>query len=110
VLSQVSEAQQTTISTYDYRDTFSLLEKSYQKVKLTHKFIVGPPTSKLQAIGVALFKLFRQDVQILYPTPKSYKFREHTKLSSSVHSLKLYKYSDFVQKLVNSRHQIDVTT
>jgi hypothetical protein len=110
VLEQVSEAQQTAISTYDYRDTFSLLERYYQQVKLTHKFVVGPPTSKLQAISVALFKLYRQDVQILYPTPKSYLLREHSKFSSTVHSIKFNKFSEFVQELVKYRHQIDVTS
>ena len=110
VLSQVPEIQQTAISTYNYKDTFALLEKHYQQVKLTHKYIVGPPTSKLQAIAVALFKLFRQDVQILYPTPKSYLLLEHTKFSSRVHSIKFNKFSEFVQGLVNNRHQIDVST
>lgn len=108
VFSQVSEIQQTTISTYNYIETFILLEKWYQKVKLTHKYIVGPPTSKLQAVAVSLFKLYRQDIQILYPTPKSYLFREHSKFSSTIHSICFNNFSRFVKELVKSRQKIDV--
>lgn len=108
VLSQISDVEQTTVSTFDYLETFALLEDCYQKVKLTHKFIVGSPISKLQAVAVALFKLYRQDVQILYPTPKSYLFMEHSKFSGKIHSIRFKNFSQFVNELVKNRQRIDV--
>ncbi len=108
VLSQISDIEQTKISTYNYVQTFSLLEKCYQKVKFTHKFIIGPPTSKLQAVAVALFKLYRQDVQILYPTPKSYLFKEHSRFSSTIHSIYFNNFSLFIEELKIKRKKIDV--
>ncbi|MGB2869017.1 MAG: hypothetical protein WBD36_11240, partial [Bacteroidota bacterium] len=108
ILNQISENDQIKISTYWYADTFALLERYYQQVKLTHKFIIGPPSSKLQAVAVSLFKIYRGDVQILYPTPKSYSLQEHSEQSSRVHSIEFSPFSDFMKKLVQRRHEIDV--
>ena len=107
ILAQVTHNQQNNISTYEYREVFDILERCYQQYKLTHKYIVGSPTSKLQAVGVSLFKLFRQDIQILYPTPKSYLLKQHSRYSGKIHHISFKDFSKYINDLLVARHKID---
>lgn len=108
VLEQIRDVDQLTIPTYDYRETFEVLESYYHKYKFTHKFVVGTTTSKFQAVAVSLFKLYRPDIQILYPTPKSYLLREHSSRAGKIHIIGFKQFKSFLDGLVEFRQKIDV--
>ena len=61
-----------TTSTLDYRQTYDLLGKLYWECFSTHKMILAPSGSKMQAVGSYLFRAVHEDVHIEYPTARGY--------------------------------------
>ncbi|MDF7822982.1 hypothetical protein P4B35_03075 [Pontiellaceae bacterium B12227] len=61
-----------TSSALDYRETIACLSEIYNKICFTHRMVLAPTGSKMQALGCALFKICCPDVHIEYPTPESY--------------------------------------
>ncbi|MFI5251384.1 MAG: hypothetical protein ACHQQQ_03035 [Bacteroidota bacterium] len=107
ILGQIKAADQIKVSTYYYAETFQVLEKYYYQYKTSHKFTVGAGVSKLQSIAIAFFKLYRPDIQILYPTPKSYLLKEYSSQSSAIHSIEISNYAKFILDLREFRRRID---
>ena len=55
--------------TQDYHDVLSILENLYRSDGTTHRIVVAPTGSKLQAIGSFFFKVIRPEVELVYPSP-----------------------------------------
>jgi hypothetical protein len=60
------------VSTLDYRETLKCLLGIYSKHCVFHKIIVSPTGSKMQSLAVGLFRGVLKDVQIIYPTSRTY--------------------------------------
>lgn len=60
------------VSTFDYRESVTLLNRLYEERSLSSKLTLSPMGSKLQALGAALFCYMRPDVRVIFATPKEY--------------------------------------
>lgn len=59
-------------SVLDYREAISVLGQIYDRYAITDRLVVSPTGSKMQAVGVGLFRGYFPDVQIVYPTPRTF--------------------------------------
>jgi hypothetical protein len=59
-------------STLDYRETVSLLLQLYWQLSATHRVLLAPAGSKLQAVGCFLVKALHPDIHIEYPSPEGF--------------------------------------
>lgn len=59
-------------STFDYRETVSLLLQLYWELSVNHRILLAPAGSKLQALGCFLAKTLHPDIHIEYPSPKGF--------------------------------------
>ena len=66
------DAKVLEASTFDYRQTWALLESIYQERWETSNLTISPLGSKLQAVAVTLFCFRHSDVRVLFSTPKKY--------------------------------------
>lgn len=60
------------VSTLFYGEAFDVLRDIYNKYCVSHRIVLAPTGSKMQAVGCALLKLCCADVHIEYPTPESF--------------------------------------
>jgi hypothetical protein len=60
------------VSTLDYRETVSLLLHLYWQLSATHRIILAPAGSKMQAVGCFLVKALHPDIHIEYPSPEGF--------------------------------------
>lgn len=61
-----------TVSTLDYRETVLLLLHLYWQLSATHRIILAPAGSKMQAVGCFLVKALHPDIHIEYPSPEGF--------------------------------------
>ncbi len=61
-----------TVSTLDYRETVSMLLRLYWQLSATHRIILAPAGSKLQAVGCFFVKALHPDIHIEYPSPEGF--------------------------------------
>ena len=73
VLRSLQKRAERATSTLDYRDTLGLLLGIYAERSMFDRFVIAPTGSKMQAVGVGLFRSTLLDVQIVYPTPHVFK-------------------------------------
>ncbi len=59
-------------STLDYRETVSLLLQLYWQLSATHRVLLAPAGSKMQAVGCYLVKALHPDIHIEYPSPEGF--------------------------------------
>lgn len=59
-------------STLDYRETVSILLGLYWQLSSTHRVLLAPAGSKMQAIGCFLVKALHPDIHIEYPSPEGF--------------------------------------
>ena len=59
-------------STLDYRETVEILASLYIQYCFSHRLVVAPTGSKLQAVGTAIIKAICYDIHIEYPMPAKY--------------------------------------
>lgn len=59
-------------STLDYRETVSLLLQLYWELSASHRVLLAPAGSKLQAVGCYLVKALHPDIHIEYPSPEGF--------------------------------------
>lgn len=71
-LDQIPNAERYQTSTLDYRETLSCLQELYSKHEIRERLLISPTGSKMQAVAVGIFRSFVEDVQIVYPTPRSF--------------------------------------
>ena len=81
-------------STLDYKETLNSLLQLYGQHAERERLCVSPTGSKMQAVAVGLFRAFMQDVQIVYPTPKEFRFPErYTTGIGQMHLLHLDEFT-----------------
>ncbi len=83
VLESLQKRLEHTTSTLDYRDTLRLLLRIYAERSMFDRFVIAPTGSKMQAVGVGLFRSALLDVQVVYPTP--HVFQTPEKHSTGLH-------------------------
>ena len=60
------------VSTLDYRETLSLLVDLYWQLSATHRVLLAPAGSKMQAVGCFIVKALHPDIHIEYPSPDGF--------------------------------------
>jgi hypothetical protein len=63
---------QRAVSTLDYRETVALLIELYWHLSPTHRVLLAPAGSKMQAVGCFLVKALHPDIHIEYPSPEGF--------------------------------------
>lgn len=87
-------------STLDYEETFTLLSNIYKNHCYTHRIIVAPTGSKMQAVAAALFKICCPDVHIEYPTPESFFIEGFSSPDiEGIHQITFSQFAPFVSGL-----------
>lgn len=77
-------------STLDYRETLECLCKIYANHGMRDRLLISPTGSKMQVVAVGLFRVFVEDVQIVYPTPLMFpKPKNYTTGTGQLHILPL---------------------
>jgi hypothetical protein len=61
-----------TASTLHYRETVEMLLKLYWELSATHRVVLAPSGSKMQAVGCYLVKALHPDIHIEYPSPEGF--------------------------------------
>lgn len=64
--------QEIDVSTLDYRETLNMLLDVYKLHGQREKLIVSPTGSKMQSLAVGITCGFLRDLQVAYPTPRSF--------------------------------------
>ena len=61
-----------SVSTLEYRETVSMLMDLYWKLSPTHRVLLAPAGSKLQAVGCFIAKALHPDIHVEYPSPDGF--------------------------------------
>ena len=61
-----------SVSTLDYRETVKILVELYWDLSPTHRILLAPAGSKLQAVGCYIAKALHPDIHIEYPSPEGF--------------------------------------
>jgi hypothetical protein len=59
-------------STLDYRETVDILLRLYWDLSTTHRVLLAPAGSKMQAVGCFLVKALHPDIHVEYPSPDGF--------------------------------------
>jgi hypothetical protein len=88
------DAERYQTSTLDYRETLTRLLKLYSMHAVHERLLISPTGSKMQTVAVGLFRANVKDVQIVYPTPKSFQSPDGYTLGvGSMHLLPLAPFT-----------------
>lgn len=71
-IDNIIHKEEYTVSTLDYRETYKLITELYAQYGSLEKLVIAPIGSKMQTVGLALVRVHLNDMQIVYPTPKSF--------------------------------------
>ncbi len=87
-LKEINKISDTTpslnISTFNYKDTISNLEKEYQKLNYRYHLNIAPLGSKMQSLGISIFNYFHPDVTIIFAPPKEYGSKRYTEGTKNI--------------------------
>ena len=87
-----------TASTLHYEETLGCLLDIYAEHGAAQRLVVAPTGSKMQAVAVGMFRAFMDDVQIAYPTPRSFsRGKEYTLGVRSLYELRLDAFDAVTQ-------------
>lgn len=86
-------------STLDYRETVAEMECIYSQHGLFERLICAATGSKMQTVGLFFSKMMHPDIQIEYPTPDSYYFKDMAKGVRQVHEVVIDKFAHFLDAL-----------
>jgi len=86
-------------STLDYRETVDELEKIYLQHGLFERIICAATGSKMQTVGLYFSKIMHPDLQIEYPTPDSYYFKDMTHGVRQVHEVIIDGFAALLRSL-----------
>jgi predicted MPP superfamily phosphohydrolase len=87
-----------TATTFDYKELVKNLDKIYKNFRYTHKCVIAPTGSKLQTLGVFIFKQMHPEVQIVYPVTKDFA-EEYSEGCKYIWHVPIYNFFGFVSKL-----------
>ena len=90
------------LSTFEYVKTIEILNEIYKKYKYTHKCIISPTGSKLQALGVLFFKQIYPEIQLVYPVTTKFS-EEYTEGCKEIWYIKFERFSEFMMKIATFR-------
>ncbi len=71
-----SSSEHLNASTLDYSETLDVLIGLYRNHSIRERLLIAPTGSKMQSVAVGIFCAFIEDVQIVYPTPREFRFPE----------------------------------
>ncbi len=92
-IEEILQREDMNASTLDYRETLDHLLVIYSKHGVMERIILSPIGSKMQSVAVGLFKAFIDEIQIAYPTPRSFVSpSEYTKGVRAIYSLCLQNF------------------
>jgi hypothetical protein len=86
-------------STLDYRETVDELEKIYLQHGLFERIICAATGSKMQTVALYFSKIMHPNLQIEYPTPDSYYFKDMTHGVRQVHEVVIEGFAAFLSSL-----------
>jgi hypothetical protein len=84
-------------STLFYQETVDIIASIYIKYCYTHRIVIAPTGSKMQAIACGLIKACCHDVHIEYPTPESYFIDNYS--SSKIKNIHYIEFINFHELL-----------
>jgi hypothetical protein len=94
-LSKIRDAERCRTSTLNYLETLDCLSKVYSQHSIEERIIISPTGSKMQTVAVGIFRSFIEDVQIVYPTPRSFLAPEQYTLGiGPMHLLPMGRFSN----------------
>ena len=86
-------------STLDYRETVDELETIYRQHGLFERIICAATGSKMQTVGLYFSKVMHPELQIEYPTPDSYYFKDMTHGVRHVYEVAIESFATFLSRL-----------
>ena len=90
---KILKREDMNASTLDYRETLDCLLKIYAKHGVMERIILSPIGSKMQSVAVGIFKAFLDEIQIVYPTPRTFVSpSEYTKGFRAIYRLCLQSF------------------
>jgi hypothetical protein len=93
-IDSIREKEEFNASTLDYRDTLKLLLDLYRDHGALEKLVISPTGSKMQSVAVGIACGFLRDIQVVYPTPRSFPSpANYTKGSRATYRLCLEPFS-----------------
>lgn len=98
----IDEIIHQNVTTFDYIDLVRILDKIYKKYRYTHKCVIAPTGSKLQTVGVFIFKQMHPEVQIVYPVTKDFA-EEYSEGCTCIWHIPIFNFFSFVNKLGEHR-------
>jgi len=98
----IDEIMHEELSTFDYVGTVTALDKICMKYRYTHKCVIAPTGSKLQTVGVFIFKQLHPEVQIVYPVTEEFA-EEYTEGCRNIWIIKFLKFHNFIKNLEKYR-------
>lgn len=94
----IDEIIHEELSTFNYRGTVAALDEICRKYNYTHKCVIAPTGSKLQTVGVFVFKQLHPEIQIVYPVTKEFA-EEYTEGCTDIWVINFLKYHNFIKNL-----------
>ncbi len=92
-IEEILRREDMNASTFDYRETLDCLLTTYGTHGVMERLILSPIGSKLQTVAVGIFKSFLEDIQIAYPTPRTFVSpTDYTKGVRAIYSLCLQDF------------------
>lgn len=98
----IDEIIHQNVTTFDYIELVGILDKIYKKYRYTHKCVIAPTGSKLQTVGVFIFKQMHPEVQIVYPVTKNFA-EEYSEGYTKIWHIPIFNFFSFVTKLGQHR-------
>ena len=98
----IDEIMHEELSTFDYVGTVGALDDIYEKFKYTHKCVIAPTGSKLQSVGVFIFKQLHPEVQVVYPVTKEFA-EEYTDGCRKIWLINFVKFHSFIKNFEKHR-------
>lgn len=71
-IDKILNKEEALKSTLDYRDTFKYLLNLYGQYSDLERLVIAPIGSKMQSLAVGLIRSYLDDLQVVYPTPRSF--------------------------------------
>lgn len=102
-IKKLQNFEEHKVCTLDYRKTLEKLLDIYDNYGALEKLIVAPTGSKMQSIAVGLFRVFMEDIQIVFPVERSFDDPKHyTEGVKQIYSLSLEPYANLLNAIHDS--------